>query len=92
MCRGGAPGVTKSQRRRWVGRWVDRADVERLLRYCARPPLAQEHLQQLDAGHLVYHCSKPGPDGPSALGLTLLALINRIAAPLPPPRIHRHRY
>ena len=32
---------------------TDRAGLERLLRYCARPPFALEHLQQLDAEHLM---------------------------------------
>ncbi|CAG0939227.1 hypothetical protein GALLN_00511 [Gallionellaceae bacterium] len=31
----------------------DRPGLERLLRYCARPPFALEHLQQLDAEHLM---------------------------------------
>jgi hypothetical protein len=58
----------------------DRADLERLLRYCARPPFALEHLQQLDADHLVYHSPKPGLDGSSDLVLTPLELIGKIAA------------
>jgi hypothetical protein len=41
----------------------DRAGLERLLRYCARPPFALEHLQQLDAEHLIYHSPKQGMDG-----------------------------
>ena len=61
----------------------DRAGLERLLRYCARPPFALEHLQQRDAGHLVYHCPKPRPDGPRDLVLTPLELIDRIAALVP---------
>lgn len=70
----------------------DRAGLERLLRYCTRPPFALEHLQQRDAGHLVYHCPKPRPDGPRDLVLTPLELIDRIAALVPRPRTHRHRY
>ena len=70
----------------------DRAGLERLLRYCARPPFALEHLQQLDAEHLVYHSPKPGLDGSSDLVLTPLELIGKIAALVPPPRSHRHRY
>ena len=70
----------------------DRAGLERLLRYCARPPFALEHLQQLDADHLVYHSPKPGLDGSSDLVLTPLELIGKIAALVPPPRSHRHRY
>ena len=70
----------------------DRAGLERLLRYCARPPFALERLQQLDAEHLIYHSSKPRPDRSSDLVLTPLELIDKIAALVPPPRAHRHRY
>jgi hypothetical protein len=71
---------------------ADRPGLERLLRYCARPPFALEHLQQLDAEHLVYHSPKPRLDGSSDLVLTPLELIDKIAALVPPPRAHRHRY
>lgn len=70
----------------------DRAGLERLLRYCARPPFALEHLHQQDAEHLVYHCPKPRSDGFRDLVLTPLELIDRIAALVPRPRTHRHRY
>jgi hypothetical protein len=70
----------------------DRAGLERRLRYCARPLFALEHLQQRDAGHLVYHCPKPRPYGPCDLVLTPLELIDRIASLVPRPRTHRHRY
>ena len=70
----------------------DRPGLERLLRYCARPPFALEHLQQLDADHLVYHSPKPRPEAPGTLVLTPLEFIDRIAALVPPPRAHRHRY
>ena len=43
----------------------DRADLERLLRYCARPPFAMERLRKA-GGELVYRCAKqnsePGHD------------------------------
>jgi hypothetical protein len=65
---------------------------ERLLRYCARPPYALEHLHQRDAEHLVYDIAKSRPDGPRALVLTPLELLDQIAALVPPPRVHRHRY
>lgn len=71
----------------------DRAGLERLLRYCARPSFAlEQHLQQRDAGHLVYHCPKPRPDGSGDMVLTPLELIDRIASLVPRPRTHRHRY
>ena len=86
----------------------DRAGLERLLRYCARPPFSMERLRKADKD-LVYRCAKqhsePGGDrrtdqrgvnnrGVRAdeLTLTPLELINRIAALVPPPRTHRHRY
>jgi len=69
----------------------------RLLRYCARPPLAMDHLNQRGAD-LVYRCGK-GHTEPlqsdkysGELVLTPLELINRIAQLVPPPRTHRHRY
>ncbi len=71
---------------------TDRAGLERLLRYCARPPFAMERLRQRGAD-LVYHCPKPQTGGKQAdLVLTPLELIARIAALVPPPRTHRHRY
>jgi len=71
---------------------ADRAGRERLLRYCARPPFALERLQQRDAEHLLYAAGKPGPGGSGAQLLTPLQLLDRLAALVPPPRVHRHRY
>jgi hypothetical protein len=73
---------------------IEGADLvgrERRLRYCARPPFALQRPQQLDAEHLLVHCPKPRPSGPSALVLTPLALIGKIAALAPSTRTHRHR-
>jgi hypothetical protein len=77
----------------------DRAGLERLLRYCARPPFALERLRKAGS-ELVYRCAKqhsePGTDKRGGkvdeITLTPLELIDRIAALLPPPRTHRHRY
>jgi len=77
----------------------DRAALERLLRYCARPPFAMDRLRKEGAA-LVYRCatqhSEPTNDKRGAkvdeLHLTPLELIARIAALVPPPRTHRHRY
>jgi len=70
----------------------DRAGLERLLRYCARPPFALERLELLDAERVVYRLAKPQRDGTTALTLTPLELIDHLAALIPPPRLHRHRY
>jgi hypothetical protein len=77
----------------------DRAALERLLRYCARPPFAMDRLRK-EGCDLVYRCAKqrsePSSDKRGAkadeLHLTPLELIARIAALVPPPRTHRHRY
>jgi hypothetical protein len=70
----------------------DRAGLERLLRYCARPPFALERLEAIDAQRLIYRLPKPGPDGRAELILSPLELIQRLAALIPPPGAHRHRY
>ncbi len=71
---------------------TDRAGLERLLRYCGRPPFAMERLRQRGAD-LVYHCPKPQTGGKRGeMVLTPLELIDRIAALVPPPRTHRHQY
>jgi len=77
----------------------DRAALERLLRYCARPPFAMDRLRK-EGSALVYRCAKqhsePTSDRRGAkvdeLHLKPLELIERIAARVPPPRTHRHRY
>ena len=71
---------------------ADRAGRERLLRYCARPPFALERLRELDPEHLLYASTKPGPGGSGPQILTPLQLLDRLAALVPPPCIHRHRY
>ena len=78
----------------------DRAGLERLVRYCARGPLALERLHgpaDLEAltspeARLVYRLPEPDVHGRQELRLTPLELLDRLARLVPPPRIHRHRY
>ena len=70
---------------------ADRAGRERLLRYCARPPLALDRRREFDPERLLYASNKPGPGGNGPLLLTPLQLLDRLAVLVPPPRIHRHR-
>ena len=73
----------------------DRAGLERLLRYCARPPFAMERLRK-EGSALAYRCAKqhsePVGGKVADIILTPLELIDRNAALVPPPRTHRHRY
>jgi hypothetical protein len=70
----------------------DRAGLERLIRYCARTPLALERLEWDGEDALIYHLVKPGCDGRSPLRFTPLERLDALTAPIPPPRLHRHHY
>ena len=52
----------------------------------------EETPDRLPDGQIVYRFPKPQPDGATQVRLTPLELIERLAALIPPPRIHRHRY
>jgi hypothetical protein len=78
----------------------DRAGLGRLVRYCARGPLALERLHALGGqealvspdARLIYRLPEPDLQGRTALLLSPLELLERLARLIPPPRIHRHRY
>ncbi len=70
----------------------DRGALERLVRYCARPPLSQERLGRLNDETLVYSLRKPTMDGRTELVLTPLELLDRLSKLITPPRVHKHRY
>ena len=62
-----------------------------------RPPFALERLEATGYGapggeHIVYRLPHPAPDGTTALSLTPLEFLERLALLIHPPRIHRHRY
>ena len=77
-----------------IERALDRAGLERLIRYCARGPLAFDrlHLVRGRSDQILYLLPKPDPAGRTALRLSALEFLDRLANILPPPRIHRHRY
>jgi hypothetical protein len=78
----------------------DRTGVERLVRYCARPPFALERLRALDSSptlaspesRLLYRFPKPDVHGRTELLLSPLELLDALSKFVPPPRVHRHRY
>ncbi len=73
---------------------TDRAGLERLIRYCARPPFALNrlHLVGNRSDQILYLLPRPDLAGRTALRLSALEFLDRLARILPPPRIHRHRY
>ena len=59
----------------------DRAGLERLLRYCARPAFSLERLSwRVEGERLVYRIPKPRPDGRQHLELGVNELLDRLAA------------
>lgn len=74
----------------------DRAALERLLRYFARPPFAMERLRK-EGTALMYRCAKQHSEPTSdkravkadEITLTPLELIDRIAALVPPTSCSR---
>ena len=73
---------------------TDRAGLERPIRYCARGPFALERLHLVDgrSDQILYVLPESDPAGRTALRLSALEFLDRLATILPPPRIHRHRY
>ena len=63
----------------------DRHGLERLVRYCARPPLSQERLSKLNDETLVYSLRKPTADGRTELVLTPLELDKLLSCDLALP-------
>ena len=70
----------------------DRKRLQRLCRYVARPPIAQERLEQMPDGRLRFTMKKPWADGTHAIVFEPLSLIARLCALVPPPRFHMLRF
>jgi len=78
----------------------DRAGLERLLRYCARPPFALHRLRPESSraslhssdARVIYELPRPARDGRTRIRLSHFELLGRLARLIPPPRVHRHRY
>lgn len=70
----------------------DRQRLERLCRYLARPPLAQERLALHPDGRVRLGFKAAWKDGTHAVLLDPLDFIARLAALVPPPRFHMVRY
>ena len=68
----------------------DREGLERLIRYCARPPFASENLKW-NRELLVYWLPKP-TEGLQSIQLSVLEFFDKVAALIPPPRRHLHHY
>jgi hypothetical protein len=70
----------------------DRRRLERLCRYGARPPVASERLSRLEDGRLLYRLKHRWRDGTTHVVFTPQELVEKLAALVPPPRLHLVRY
>jgi hypothetical protein len=69
-----------------------RAKLERLTRYVSRPPVAEERLDLTAQGQVRYRLKTPYRDGTTHIVLEPLDFIARLAALVPPPRVHLTRF
>ncbi|HSX81425.1 MAG TPA: transposase, partial [Candidatus Saccharimonadia bacterium] len=69
-----------------------RDQLERLIRYTARGAVSRERLEEDAHGDLVYTFTKPWSDGTTGITLSPLALLEKLAAIVPLPRVHLVRY
>ena len=69
-----------------------RPALERLARYVCRPPLAKPRIEESPDGGVVLHLRRPWSDGTTAIELSRLELTQRLAAQVPPPRMHQLFY
>jgi len=70
----------------------DRAGLERLCRYGARPAFAQDRLRWTDDGQVAYRLKRRWHDGRTELVLSPQAMLRRRCGVIPPPRRHLVRY
>ena len=70
----------------------DKPRMERMCRYLARPPIAQDRLTLRADGAIQYNMKKTWRDGTHAIVLQPLDLIARICAMIPPPRFNMIRF
>ena len=75
----------------WVGAH-DRERLEHLCRYIARPPLAAGRLKWSRHGRVLYELRKPWRDGTTHVVFEPEVLLERLAALVPPPRMHQQTY
>ena len=70
----------------------DRRRLEKLCRYIAWPPVSTERLSKLGDGRLLYRLKRRWRDGTTHVVFQSLELVEKLAAIVPPPRIHMVRY
>ena len=70
----------------------DVSRLEHLCRYVTRPPLSTQRLSLNDSGQVVHELRVPFRDGTTHFVFDPLTFIERLAALVPPPRMHQLTY
>ena len=70
----------------------ERAKLERLVGYVARPPLAEGRLSIRQNGDVTYKLKNPYQDGTTHVIFTPIEFLEKLAALVPKPRAHLVRY
>ena len=98
---GAAPSTELAQQKSGYGfdvhAWTrvpagDRERLERLCRYILRPPIANDRLRELPDGRYQLRLKRPWSDGTTHLVFAGVEFLARLAALVPPPRVHLVRY
>ncbi len=69
-----------------------RLRLEKLCRYVARPPIAQERLSLIPDGRVLYRLKRPYRDGSTHVLFEPMTFLERLAALVPRPRVHLVTY
>lgn len=69
-----------------------RERLEKLCRYVARPPIAQERLSVIGDGRVLYRLKRPYRDGSTHVLFEPMVFLERLAALVPRPRVHLVTY
>ncbi len=71
---------------------TNKARLEQLVRYTARPAVSEERLSEVENGDIHYRLKKPWTDGTTHVVFSPLEFLEKLAALVPPPRIHLTRF
>lgn len=75
----------------WAGA-NDRAKLERICRYIARPAVSNDRMELTECGHVRYTLKSPYRDGTTHVFFNPLDFIARLAALVPKPRVNLTRF
>lgn len=70
----------------------DRRQLEKLIKYISRPPLAEHRLGKAADGQLTYSLKTPRKNGVTAILLSPEELLEKLTTLIPPPKSHSVRW